>query len=72
MTIEDIEALLPIDTSIDDWIKELEEKAKRNKRALKKEVIGEGDIGAKQSHLEFKFVKEIFKIKGFSELSLSY
>ena len=72
MSIEDIEAPLPIDTSIDDWIKELEENAKRNRRALQKEVVGEGDIGAKQSHSEFKFMKEIFKIKGFSELRLSY
>ena len=72
ISIDDIEAPLPIDTSIDDWIKELEENAKRNKKACRKEFVGKGDMGAKQSHSEFKFMKEIFKIKGFSGLRLSY
>ena len=71
-SLEDIETPIPIDTSVEDWIKEIEENVKRNK---KYHTIGEPHkegIGAHLGYTELKFMKEITKLKTFSEMSCSY
>ena len=70
-SLEDVEALIPVDTSVEDWIKEIEENVKRNKTRkdsfLASEKNTEG-IAAHISHIENSFVKEILKYQEISEL----
>lgn len=55
-----------------DWIKEIETKVKENKkRHDAKEKIKTGN-NIKESHVELKFMKEILKMKEFSEMSCSF
>ena len=71
-SIEDIETPIPIDTSVEEWIKEIEENVKKNK---KYHTIGEPDkdgVAVHLGHTELKFMKEITKLKTFSEMSCSY
>lgn len=70
--LEDIETPIPIDTSVEDWIKEIESKVKENKkRHYAKEKI-ENDSKIKEGHSEYKFMKEIIKMKEFSEMRCSF
>ena len=62
--IEDIETPISIDTSVEDWIKMLEDTAKRNMKSCKAETVGSGDFGVTQSHSEYRFMKELFEVKG--------
>ena len=67
--LEDIETPIPIDTSVEDWIKEIEENVKRNKqhRANRKET--EENIGATKNVLiNARFMKEIMKERSFSQM----
>lgn len=68
LSIEDIETSIEIDTGVEDYIKILNEQVKKNRRSCRAETVGKGDLGAKQSHSEYKFIKEIFKIKGFNDI----
>ena len=74
-TISDIETLIPIDTSVEECIKEIEENVKKNKpfknRFLTTERTRES-IGVHISHIENKLVKEILKYQKMSELKLIY
>ncbi len=65
LSIEDIEAPIEIDTSIEDWIKNIEDNIEKG---FRKEIVGNGNIGTKQSHSELRFMKDIFKIRGFSNI----
>lgn|GEM_PF-2170635 len=70
-TIDDIENPIPIDTSAEEWIKEIEENARKNKvlknsflsKKSKKDSIGVHIIQTKN-----KLIKEILKYQGISEL----
>lgn len=70
--IEDIETPIPIDTSVEDWIKEIENNAKRNKqhRANRKETEENNNI--KNVIINSKFMKDIMKMKEFSEMRCSF
>ena len=70
--LEDIETPIPIDTSVEDWIKEIEENVKRNKqhRANRKET--EENKNIKNVIINSKFMKEIIKMKEFSEMRCSF
>ena len=66
--IDDIETPIAIDTSIEDYIKILEEQVTKNRKECRLESVGKGDLGAKQSHSEYKFMKDIFRIKSFDDI----
>ncbi len=73
--ISELEEAIPIDTSVEDWIKEIEENVKKNRTrsdALLASEKGNTGIGVHLSHSEYKFMKQIMKIKEFTELSCSY
>jgi len=70
--IDEIENPIPIDTSIEDWIKEIEEKVRKNKKKRTVHEKSKETIGVHLSHSELKFMKEIFKIQNFTELRCSY
>ena len=65
-------AEIPIDTSVEDWIKEIEESVKANKqhRANRKETEENKEI--KNVIINSKFMKEIMKLKEFSEMRCSF
>lgn len=71
--LEDIETPIPIDTSVEDWIKEIEENVKANKKRhyAKEKQKEEGTKEIKQGKTVVKFMKEIMKIKSFTELKYS-
>ena len=70
--VEDIETPIPIDTSVEDWIKEIENNVKINKqhRANRKET--EENKNIKNIIINSKFMKEIMKMKEFSEMRCSF
>ena len=70
--IDELEEPIPIDTSVEDWIKEIEKTVNENKKYNIVQEKTEGGIGVHLSHSELKFMKDIFKIKDFSEISWSY
>ena len=70
----ELEQPIPIDTSVEDWIKEIEnqvKKTKKNHYAKEKteESIGTGIVAG---HSELKFMKEIAKVISFSEMKCSF
>lgn len=70
--LDDLEEEIPIDTSVEDWIKGIENQvkiAKRNHYAKEKESIGKGVI---TGHSELKFMKQITKMINFSEMKCSF
>lgn len=71
-SLEEIETPIPIDTSVEDWIKEIEEKVKENKKRHNARERIETVDNTKENHIELKFMKEILKIKEFSEMSCSF
>ena len=71
-SLEEIETPIPIDTRVEDWIKEIEEKVKENKKYhTVKEKTKEG-IAVHLGHTELKFMKEIMKLKEFNEMRCSF
>ena len=70
--LDDLETAIPIDTSVEEWIKEIEENVKRNKqhRANRKETEENNSI--KNVTINSKFMKEIMKMKEFSEMRCSF
>lgn len=70
--LEDIETPIPMDTSVEDWIKEIENNVKRNKqhRANRKETEENNNI--KNIITNSRFMKEIIKMKEFSEMRCSF
>lgn len=72
-SLEDIETPIPIDTSIEDWIKELEENVRKNKKIHRtnlKETEGNNNI--KNVIVNANFMKEIMKLKSFTEMKCSF
>ena len=70
--IDELEEPIPIDTSVEDWIKEIENnvKANRQHRANRKET--EENRNIKNVIVEARFMKEIMKLKEFSEMRCSF
>ena len=71
-SLEDLEEPVPIDTSVEDWIKEIESKVKKSKKRHDAREKIETENNIKESHVELKFMKEILKMKEFSEMSCSF
>ena len=74
ISLDDIEASIPIDTSVQDWIREIEDQIKGNKKNhYAKEKVKESEgTGVITGHSELKFMKEITKIIEFSEMKCSF
>ena len=72
--IEEIEEPIPIDTSVEDWIKEIEEKIKETKEyhCAKEKKKTSIETGIKEGHSELKFMKEIEKVMSFSKMRCSF
>ena len=70
--IEDLEEPIPIDTSVEDWIKEIEKNVKKNKKYHTINEKTKEGIAVHLGNTELKFMKEIFKIKEFSEMKCSF
>ena len=70
--IDELEEPIPIDTSVEEWIKEIENnvKANRQHRANRKET--EENKNIKNVIVNAKFMKEIMKLKEFSEMRCSF
>ena len=70
-SLEDIETPIPIDTSVRDWIKEIEENVKKNKKYHTIREPHKEGVAVHLGHTELKFMKEITKLKTFSEMNYS-
>ena len=74
-SLEEIETPIPIDTSVEDWIKEIEENVRKNRTRkdsfVATEKIKEG-VGIQKGHIENNFINKILKSRDISELRLSY
>ena len=73
--LDELEEPIPIDTSVEEWINEIEETVKRN-RTRKDSLIATGKIKTEQEihkgYSELKFMKEITKMMEFSEMKCSF
>ena len=74
-SLEELETPIPIDTSVEDWIKEIEENVRKNRTRkdsfVATEKTKEGD-GIQKGHIENNFINKILKCRDISELKLSY
>ena len=72
--IEELETPIPVDTSVEDWINEIEENVRKNRTRkdsfLATERIEEKE-GVQKGHIENSFINKILKCKDISELKLS-
>lgn len=66
--IEELEEPIPIDTRVEDWIKEIENNVRKNKKYHTVSEKPKEGIAVHLGHTELKFMKEIFKIKNFCEM----
>ena len=73
--IEELETPIPVDTSVEDWINEIEENVRKNRTRkdsfLATERIEEKE-GVQKGHIENSFINKILKCKDISELKLSF
>ena len=74
-SLEELETPIPIDTSVEDWIKEIEENVRKNRTRkdsfVATEKTKEG-VGIQKGHIESNFINKILKYKDISELKLSF
>ena len=74
-SLEGLETPIPIDTSVEDWIKEIEENVRKNRTRkdsfVATEKTKEG-VGIQKGHIENNFINKILKCRDISELRLSY
>lgn len=74
-SLEELEKPIPIDTSVEDWIKEIEENVRKNRTRrdsfVATEKTKEG-VGIQKGHIENNFINKIMKCRDISELRLSY
>lgn len=73
-SLEDIETPIQIDTSVEEWIEEIEQQVKTNKkrRFAKEKEVNNKEREVKIGHTEYKFMKEIEKMLSFSEMKCSF
>lgn len=72
--IEEIETPIPIDTSVEEWIKKIEENVRRNKTTTSSFIathnIEEIEVKAEhESNTLYRFMKDLTKMKPFSEMN---
>ena len=74
-SLEELETPIPIDTSVEDWIKEIEENVRKNRTRkdsfVATEKTKEG-VGIQKGHIENNFINKILKCRDISELKLSF
>lgn len=72
--IDDLEEPIPIDTSVEEWIKEIEKQVKKTKtnRYAKEKMEERIGTGIVEGHSELKCMKEIAKVISFSEMKCSF
>lgn len=74
-SLEDLETPIPIDTSVEDWIKEIEENVRKN-RTRRDSFVATGktkeEVGIQKGHIENNFINKILKCRDISKLRLSY
>lgn len=72
--IDDLEEPIPIDTSVEDWIKEIEKEVNKTKKnhCAKEKVIESNKTAVIRGYSEIKFMKEITKLIEFSEMKCSF
>ena len=74
-SLEELETPIPIDTSVEDWIKEIEENVRKNRTRrdsfVATEKTKEG-VGIQKGHIENNFINKIIKCRDISELRLSF
>ena len=74
-SLEGLETPIPIDTSVEDWIKEIEENVRKNRTRRDSMVTTEKTkegFGIAKGHIENNFINKIMKCRDISELRLSY
>ena len=72
--IEDLEEPIPIDTSVEDWIKEIEKEVRKTKKNhfANEKVKESSKTAVIMGHLELRFMREITKLMEFSEMKCSF
>lgn len=72
--IDDIEEPIPIDTSVEDWIKEIENEVRKNKKNhyAKEKLIESDKTAVINGHSEIRYMKEITRLMEFSEMKCSF
>lgn len=73
--IEEIETPIPIDTSVEDWIKEIEENVRKNKTTTSSYITTEHtteEKGIHTAYIENNFIRKILKDTEISELKLFF
>ena len=72
-SIEEIETPIPIDSSVEDWIKEIEENVKANKKMNRADkVLTEENNISQKILIGTKIMKDIMKLREFSEMRCSF
>lgn len=72
-SLEELETPIPIGTSVEDWIKEIEENVKANKKMNRADrILTEENNISNKVLIETKFMKEIMKLRSFNEMKCSY
>lgn len=74
-SLEELEKPIPIDTSVEDWIKEIEENVRKNRTRRDSFVATEKTkerVGIQKGYIENNFINKIMKCRDISELRLSY
>ena len=71
--LEELETPIPIDTSVEDWIKEIEDNVKANKKMNRADkVLTEENNISNKVLIGTKFMKDIMKLRSFSEMKCSF
>lgn len=74
-SIEELETPIPVDTRVEDWIKEIEENVRKNRTRKDSFLATERTTekeGVQKGHIENSFINKILKCKDISELKLSF
>ena len=74
-SIEELETPIPVDTSVEDWINEIEENVRKNRTRKDSFLATERTTekeGVQKGHIENSFINKILKCKDISELKLSF
>ena len=70
--IDELETPIPIDTSVEDWIKEIENNVKLNRQHRSNRIETEENKPIKNVIINSNWIKEIMKMKEFSEMRCSF
>lgn len=72
--IDDLEEPIPIDTSVEDWIREIEKEVRKTKKNhfANEKVKESSKTAVIMGHSELRFMREITKLMEFSEMKCSF